>query len=66
MSQQKEKSPRATVSAQAPRPTASLLTAHDLYLFNEGTHYRIYEKLGSHPLTVNGVAGTHFWPTADG
>ena len=29
------------------RPT--LLTDHDLYLFNEGTHSGLYEKLGAHP-----------------
>ncbi len=38
----------------------SIVTDHDLYLFNEGTHYRLFEKFGAHPLTVNGVAGTHF------
>ena len=27
----------------------SLLGEQDLYLFNEGTHYRLYEHLGSHP-----------------
>jgi len=26
----------------------SLLTAEDLYLFNQGTHYRLYDKLGAH------------------
>ncbi|HET9624099.1 MAG TPA: alpha-amylase family glycosyl hydrolase, partial [Kofleriaceae bacterium] len=26
----------------------SLLTADDLYWFNQGTHYRLYEKLGAH------------------
>ncbi len=45
-------------------PTKSLettpLTEDDLYLFNEGTDYRIYEKLGAHPLTVNGQPGTYF------
>lgn len=38
----------------------SLITDHDIYLFNEGTHYHLYEKLGSHPLVVNGVEGTYF------
>ena len=38
----------------------SLLTDQDLYLFNEGTHLRIYEKLGSHPIQVDGKDGTHF------
>ena len=30
------------------RPIA--LTGHDLYLFREGTHTRLYEKLGAHVL----------------
>ena len=25
------------------------LTQHDLYLFNEGSHFRLYDKLGAHP-----------------
>ena len=47
---------------------ASLLTKDDLYLFNEGSHFRLFEKLGSHPLTVQGTTGTYFavWaPDAD-
>ena len=39
-----------------------------MYLFNEGSHLRLYDKLGSHPATVDGVAGYHFavWaPNAD-
>lgn len=38
----------------------SLLSDEDLYLFNEGSHYRIYEKLGTHPLEANGIEGTYF------
>ena len=38
----------------------SPLTAQDLYLFNEGTHFRLYEKLGAHPGIENGEAGTWF------
>src|SRR5258708_33924412 len=60
MSKQMEKTPRASAPSQAAEPRASLLTSHDLHLFNEGTHYRLYEKLGAHPVTVNNVAGTHF------
>ena len=41
-----------------PRP--SLLTAEDLYLFNEGTHYRLWEKLGAHPTSIDGEKGTQF------
>ncbi len=38
----------------------SLLGDHDLYLFNEGTHTRLYEKLGAHPLTRNDASGVNF------
>lgn len=37
-----------------------MLTQNDLYLFNEGSHFHLYEKLGAHPLTVNGVNGVSF------
>ena len=37
----------------------SLITQDDLYLFNEGSHFRLYEKLGAHPLTVSGEQGTY-------
>ena len=32
----------------------------DDYLLVEGTHRRLYEKLGAHPMLRDGVAGTHF------
>ena len=38
---------------------SSRLTDDDIYLFNEGTHYRLHEKLGAHLTTRDGVAGTH-------
>ena len=38
----------------------TLLTEHDIYLFKEGNHFRLYEKLGSHPMTVEGTFGTFF------
>ena len=38
----------------------TLLTEDDLYLFNEGSHFRLYEKLGAHPLTIDGQRGTYF------
>ena len=40
----------------------------DISLFNEGKHYNIYEKMGAHPMTVDGVEGVLFavWaPNAD-
>jgi 1,4-alpha-glucan branching enzyme len=36
------------------------ITDFDQYLFGEGTHYRTYEKMGAHPIKVNGVEGVHF------
>jgi 1,4-alpha-glucan branching enzyme len=45
----------STISHDIP-----LLSDDDLYLFNEGSHYRLYEKLGAHPMTVNRVNGTYF------
>jgi len=38
----------------------TMLTDDDLYLFNEGNHSRLYEKLGAHCLNANGVEGTYF------
>ncbi|HBY81303.1 MAG TPA: 1,4-alpha-glucan branching enzyme, partial [Cyanobacteria bacterium UBA11148] len=37
-----------------------LLTEFDLYLFGEGNHHRIYEKLGAHPTEIDGVKGVYF------
>jgi len=36
------------------------LSDFDLYLFNAGDHHRIYEKLGAHCLTVDGIQGVQF------
>ncbi|MEX0682846.1 MAG: 1,4-alpha-glucan branching protein GlgB [Dehalococcoidia bacterium] len=51
-------------SAQAPavnvRYDFSLLTDDDVYLFNEGNHLKLYEKLGSHLAIVDGIAGVYF------
>ncbi len=37
-----------------------IITDYDLYLFGEGNHLRIYEKLGSHLVEINGIRGVHF------
>lgn len=36
------------------------ISDYDLYLFNQGNHHRIYEKLGCHLCVHNGVAGASF------
>ena len=38
----------------------SLLTDGDVYLFNAGSHFDLYNKLGAHPMVREGMAGTHF------
>jgi 1,4-alpha-glucan branching enzyme len=38
----------------------SLFTEFDINLFKGGKHYRLYEKFGSHIITVDGVEGTYF------
>ncbi len=38
----------------------SLFTDFDINLFKAGKHYRLYEKFGSHILTVDGETGTYF------
>ncbi|MFA6221840.1 MAG: 1,4-alpha-glucan branching protein GlgB [Desulfomonilaceae bacterium] len=32
----------------------------DLYYLGEGTHYNLYEKMGAHPRSMNGVSGVSF------
>ena len=36
------------------------ITKMDRYLFGEGTHYKIYEKLGAHPKNYKGKDGMYF------
>ncbi|MDH3499626.1 MAG: alpha-amylase family glycosyl hydrolase, partial [Acidimicrobiia bacterium] len=38
----------------------SRLTPEDVYLFNEGTHARLHDRLGAHTTAVDGVDGTYF------
>ncbi len=35
-------------------------TEYDSFLFHQGTHYEAYKKLGAHPTSEEGVAGTRF------
>jgi 1,4-alpha-glucan branching enzyme len=37
-----------------------VLSDYDLYLFGEGKHTRIYDKLGAHVLTMGATRGVHF------
>src|SRR4030095_8983981 len=37
-----------------------VLSDYDLYLLGEGTHQHIYDRLGAHPTTLDGVEGVAF------
>jgi 1,4-alpha-glucan branching enzyme len=52
--------PEEEMQVQSVHHDISLLSEHDLYLFNEGSHFRLYEKLGAHSLVADGLAGTYF------
>jgi 1,4-alpha-glucan branching enzyme len=41
-------------------PDVGLLTEHDVYLFKEGAHTRLYDKLGAHCVTYEGRPGVLF------
>src|SRR4030095_3292208 len=59
---------RLTKLPAEPDSLGSTLGELDLYLFGEGRHELIYEKLGAHRLTHDGVNGVSFavWaPAAD-
>src|SRR6202035_119644 len=48
------------VDLDDPYRLSPVLTDFDLYLLGEGTHQRIYDKLGAHPLVLDGVKGVAF------
>lgn len=48
------------VVTEDPYSFAPQISSDDLYLFAEGKHYQIYNKLGAHPMTIDGVKGVYF------
>jgi 1,4-alpha-glucan branching enzyme len=57
-----------TIEIDDPYRYGRVLTDFDLHLFGEGTHQRIFEKLGAHRVTLGAATGVHFavWaPNAD-
>jgi 1,4-alpha-glucan branching enzyme len=56
--------PPASTAVATPKPVAradrarSPLSDYDVYLFAQGAHHRLYDKLGAHP--VRGGTGTRF------
>ena len=49
-----------TLSAVRSLEGSASLSDHDIYLFREGTHTRLYEKLGAHAAASGGESGTAF------
>jgi 1,4-alpha-glucan branching enzyme len=49
-----------TVDLDDPYRFPPVLTDFDLYLLGEGTQQRLYDKLGAHPMTLDGVPGVAF------
>ncbi|MFC2003954.1 1,4-alpha-glucan branching protein GlgB [Chloroflexota bacterium] len=60
MAQRKGKKAKQTEEVQTVGYDVTLLSDDDLYLFNEGSHYRLYKKLGAHSTSVEGVEGIYF------
>ena len=50
----------STVTLADPYSFEPQISDMDIYLFAEGKHYQIYEKLGAHPMKIDGVEGTYF------
>jgi 1,4-alpha-glucan branching enzyme len=58
-----------TFTLKDPYAFLPTLGEHDLHFVGEGTHRRLWDRLGAHPMHHQGVAGTAFavWaPNADG
>ncbi|TAK07453.1 MAG: 1,4-alpha-glucan branching protein GlgB [Candidatus Manganitrophaceae bacterium] len=45
---------------QKTLPPAGLLTEHDIYLLKEGSHFKLYDKLGAHLVQEEGARGVYF------
>src|SRR5437763_3770883 len=53
--------PRGVISTEDPETAPrTLLSDWDYHLFNEGSHHRLWDKLGSHQIERDGVVGTMF------
>ena len=49
-----------SVEVDDPYRYGRVLSDFDLYLFGEGKHTRIYDKLGAHPMSIGSSSGVHF------
>ena len=49
-----------TIEMEDPYRFPPILSEFDLYLLCEGNHLQLYDKLGAHPMVLEGVAGVGF------
>ena len=52
--------PPARIRSRMAPPRPTRLNQRDTRLFQAGLHGHLYEKLGAHPMTVHGTAGSYF------
>src|SRR5262245_29229657 len=52
--------PARTVEIDDPYRFPPVLGDLDMHLLAEGTHLRLYERLGAHPIEMDGIAGVSF------
>lgn len=55
-----KKTTAAKAADQQMPESVSRFSDYDINLFKQGEHFKLYEKLGAHLMTVNGVEGTYF------
>ncbi|HTL46244.1 MAG TPA: 1,4-alpha-glucan branching protein GlgB [Vicinamibacterales bacterium] len=48
------------VETDDPYRYGRVISDYDLYLFGEGKHTRIYDRLGAHPMRIGNADGVHF------
>ena len=62
MAERKGKGTRPARPQAAPqtRQEPSPISDDDIYLFNEGSHFTLYDRLGAHPLVRDGRSSTYF------
>ena len=48
------------VEIDDPYRYGRVISEYDLYLFGEGKHTRVYDRLGAHPMRIGEAAGVHF------
>lgn len=56
----KNTTPKKTAKPSVKTGHFSLITDFDIYLFKQGKHFKLYEKLGAHLVENDGVKGTIF------